>query len=205
MRSFFGTRAFARALTLNFGVVLGLVCGATFLAGDAQSRPEHVYAVAAQTGYAKAAAQPQPAPIASPAAPVARVAIAPTRPLNASPRALDCLAAAVYYEARGESAAGRAAVAQVVLNRRRRRDYPNSVCAVVYQGARRGDCQFSFACNGAMREPLERYAWRDARRIAARALAGYVMSAIGKATCFHAADGEAPAGAIRLGGHVFFS
>jgi len=32
---------------------------------------------------------------------------------------VDCLAVAVYFEARGESAAGQAAVAQVVLNRLR--------------------------------------------------------------------------------------
>src|SRR3546814_1037743 len=49
-------------------------------------------------------------------------------------RALDCLAEAVYYEARSESEEGQRAVAQVVLNRVRHPAYPGSVCGVVYQG-----------------------------------------------------------------------
>ncbi|HEY5289552.1 MAG TPA: cell wall hydrolase, partial [Caulobacteraceae bacterium] len=177
------------------------------LAGDVQSRPEKVYAVAAQTGYAQAAAAPSAAAITS--ATTLHVAVKPkalTESRAAStPGALDCLAAAVYYEARGESIAGRAAVAQVVLNRTRRAGYPRSVCAVVFQGAKRGECQFSFVCNGAMHGRREQYAWLDAHRVAERALGGYVMTLVGNATSFHAADGRAPRGAVRLGGHVFFT
>jgi spore germination cell wall hydrolase CwlJ-like protein len=125
---------------------------------------------------------------------------------DARPRALDCLAAAVYYEARGENPAGRAAVAQVVLNRTRRPGYPKSVCAVVYQGSARKACQFSFACNGAMTGRREDAAWLDARRIAARALRGYVFAAVGRATCFHAVHARAAVeGGLRLGGQVFYA
>ncbi|HZZ88499.1 MAG TPA: cell wall hydrolase, partial [Caulobacteraceae bacterium] len=60
---------------------------------------------------------------------------------------LQCLTAAVYYEARGESREGQAAVAQVVLNRVRSPAFPKTVCGVVYQGAAQHSCQFSFACN----------------------------------------------------------
>jgi hypothetical protein len=101
-------------------------------------------------------------------------------------RDLDCLAQAVYFEARGESPAGQAAVAQVVLNRVRKAGFPKSVCGVVFQGSARGvGCQFSFACDGSMNRGRETGAWSDARRIAARALAGAVMTAVGDATHFH--------------------
>jgi spore germination cell wall hydrolase CwlJ-like protein len=122
--------------------------------------------------------------------------------------AVDCLAAAVYYEARGESPAGQAAVAQVVLNRQRKPGFPKSVCGVIYQGAQGHGCQFSFVCSGAMSRPREPSAWDRARNVAVRALAGYVMSAIGQATSFHAARlGSAPdrhmSRVTQVGGHVF--
>ena len=60
-----------------------------------------------------------------------------------------CLATAVYFEARGESLRGQAAVAQVVLNRVRNPAYPSTICGVVYQNdSWRNRCQFSFACDG---------------------------------------------------------
>ena len=49
-------------------------------------------------------------------------------------RSLQCLAEAVYYEARSESWDGQRAVAQVVLNRVRHPAYPGSVCGVVFKG-----------------------------------------------------------------------
>jgi spore germination cell wall hydrolase CwlJ-like protein len=159
------------------------------------------FARAAQTGYA-AAQSAAPAPAAP------RQIVAAVRPSAPSPRDRDCLAAAVYYEARGESAAGQAAVAQVVLNRMSRPTYPKSVCGVVYQGLASGECQFSFACNGAMHGRREPLAWVKAREVATRALAGYVMAAIGKATCFHATHMAQVAradGGVRLGGHVFYT
>ena len=149
-------------------------------------------------------------PVAQIQAPVS--APVPPSPAPAAPSAqsLDCLAAAVYYEARGEPLAGQAAVAQVVLNRAHRPSFPKSVCGVVYQGAGEGGwghgCQFSFACNGAMRRPREWAAWTRARDVAARALDGYVMAAIGQATSFHAARlGGGEGHVVRVGGHVFFA
>jgi N-acetylmuramoyl-L-alanine amidase len=46
---------------------------------------------------------------------------------------LACLARNIYFEARGEPVAGQYAVAEVTMNRRASRRYPNTVCAVVYQ------------------------------------------------------------------------
>ena len=103
-----------------------------------------------------------------------------------SARDLECLTQAVYYEARGESARGQAAVAQVVLNRVRHPAFPKTVCAVVFQGASTGrGCQFSFACDGSMHDRREPEAWRKAETIAARAMSGAMVAEVGKATHFH--------------------
>ncbi len=127
-----------------------------------------------------------------------------------SARDLDCLAQAVYYEARGEGVAGMRAVAQVVLNRARHPAFPKSVCGVVYQGAaRRVGCQFSFVCDGSMRRGKEPGAWRRAREIASNAMGGFVMAEVGNATHFHT-TGVSPSWRNRLlrvvqvGTHVFY-
>jgi hypothetical protein len=159
-----------------------------------------VHLVSATTTVPSSLPNDQTAPTPAP------VAQAWTRPARGGD--LDCLSKAVYYEARGESSAGQAAVAQVVLNRAHNPGYPKSVCGVVYQPASDGGCQFSFVCDGAMARPLEPMAWRRARMVAARALKGYVMTAVGRALNFHAADASAYAAAgtpvARLGNHVFF-
>ena len=127
-----------------------------------------------------------------------------------SSRDLDCLADAVYYEARGETSAGQAAVAQVVLNRVRHPAFPKSVCGVVFQGARTGDtCQFSFACDGSMRRPREPGAWSRAQEVAAHALAGFVMPSVGNATHFHVVGIDPGWGphllrVAQIGLHVFY-
>ncbi|MGH7019381.1 MAG: cell wall hydrolase [Brevundimonas sp.] len=101
-------------------------------------------------------------------------------------RDLDCLTKAAYYEARGEGVDGMKAVAQVVLNRARHPAFPNTVCAVVFQGSNRSTgCQFSFTCNGAMRGAVNRAAWNRARDVASKALSGQVYAAVGNATHFH--------------------
>ncbi len=142
--------------------------------------------------------------------------VAPARPLRMvsdgpleGARELDCLSQAVYYEARGESSDGQAAVAQVVLNRVRHPAFPKSVCSVVYQGAQTRTCQFSFACDGSTRHTREGSAWRRAQIVASRALAGFVMADVGNATHFHVArlGGVWGAGMLRVaqvGAHVFY-
>ena len=102
-----------------------------------------------------------------------------------SGRDVDCLTAAIYYEARGEPDAGQAAVAQVVLNRVRNPAFPKSVCGVVYQGVGSRTCQFTFACDGSMNRRTESAAWDHARDVAQRALGGYVMPQVGHAVSYH--------------------
>ena len=122
---------------------------------------------------------------------------------------LECLSEAVYYEARGESPRGQAAVAQVVMNRVRHPAYPKSVCGVVFQGARARGCQFSFACDGSMRHRRESLAWVRARRTASQVLAGAVLANIGAATHFHT-TAVSPAWApqmlrvAQVGVHIFY-
>jgi len=123
-------------------------------------------------------------------------------------RDLDCLTDAVYYEARGETKRGQQAVATVVLNRVKNPSFPKTVCGVVFQRAA-GTCQFSFACDGSMRRGREADAWQDARRIAARALSGYVLRDIGSATHFHTIDvapqwGPRMLRVAQVGLHVFY-
>jgi len=122
---------------------------------------------------------------------------------------LNCLTAAVYYEARGESREGQAAVAQVVLNRVRNPAFPKTVCGVVYQGTGGHSCQFSFACDGQTGARHEAGAWDRARDVAGRALGGYVMSTVGGATHFHVASlGAIWNGSMvkvaQVGQHVFY-
>ena len=101
-------------------------------------------------------------------------------------RALECLTAAVYYEAAVESTDGQRAVAQVVLNRVRHPAYPRTVCGVVFQGQERATgCQFTFTCDGALRRTPSAAGWARARRVAEEALAGHVYKPVGWATHYH--------------------
>jgi spore germination cell wall hydrolase CwlJ-like protein len=128
------------------------------------------------------------------AVPIANLANPPALPFTLAgasdasrARSLDCLTAAIYYEAAREPTDGQRAVAQVVLNRVRHPAYPNSVCGVVFEGAHRvTGCQFSFTCDGSLRRaPMADY-WERARQVAQAALAGYVYAPVGWATHYHA-------------------
>lgn len=88
-----------------------------------------------------------------------QVAVRPAR----LTRQVECLAENIYHEARGEPTEGRYAVAWVTMNRVDSREFPNSVCGVVYQSVR-GVAQFSWTAQGM---PGPRGAdWTEAKRIA---------------------------------------
>jgi spore germination cell wall hydrolase CwlJ-like protein len=122
-----------------------------------------------------------------------------------------CLAEAIYFEARGESEQGQAAVAQVVLNRLSSGLYPASICGVVYQNRHRfRACQFSFACEGRALRINDTASWRIAVRIAAEVTAGKIyVDDVGGSTHYHA-DHVQPRWARRLekmdviGHHIFY-
>jgi spore germination cell wall hydrolase CwlJ-like protein len=162
-----------------------LYVGGEPAAGSANAAPAR-----GVTGTIALPALPVPAAVAAAiAADVGKVAAPAFSTAAASPldraRALECLTAAIYYEAASEPDAGQAAVAQVVLNRARHPAFPPTVCGVVYQGSERRGCQFSFACDGAMARTPSRTGWARAARAAGAALAGYVYAPVGLATHYH--------------------
>jgi spore germination cell wall hydrolase CwlJ-like protein len=93
---------------------------------------------------------------------------------------LRCLTTALYFEARGESVAGQAAVAEVILNRAESPLYPGTVCGVVTQG-----CQFSYVCDGRADVMTDPAARSVATRIAAAMLGGAPRLLTQGATHFH--------------------
>jgi hypothetical protein len=122
-----------------------------------------------------------------------------------------CLATAIYFEARGEPTRGQAAVAKVILTRAATPGFPDSVCGVVYQNAkRRNACQFSFACDGKADRVVERKAWATAQRIAREVSKGWwTLADVSDATHYHA-DYVKPRWASKMrrlasiGRHVFY-
>lgn len=129
---------------------------------------------------------------------------------NVSPEQRDCLARAIYHEARGEPRDGQIAVAQVVLNRAASGLWPASICGVIRQGTKRGSkCQFSFACKP-QGKPVAGQGWEDAVTLADEMLAGRVwLPELGTADHFHRRDLK-PVWRIKLtplktiGQHVFY-
>jgi spore germination cell wall hydrolase CwlJ-like protein len=122
--------------------------------------------------------------IAGPISPARKFVYAGTR--DDRERAVTCLASAAWYEA-GDDKTGEQAVAQVVLNRARHPAFPKTICGVVFEGSsRKTGCQFTFTCNGSLRREPSADAWRRAREIASRALAGHVFKKVGNATHYHA-------------------
>ena len=122
-----------------------------------------------------------------------------------------CLASGIYFEARGESVKGQAAVAQVILNRVRNPSYPKTICGVVYQNKDwRNRCQFSFACDNIKDRINSERHWKMAREVAMATSAGKIwLNEVGSATHYHAvyvrpAWGKSMKKVGRIGLHVFY-
>ena len=128
-----------------------------------------------------------------------------------SARARKCLAEGIYFEARGESKKGQAAVAQVIVNRVKNPVFPNTICGVVYHNKhRRNACQFSFACDGIRDRIRSRKSWRVAKSIANDIIEGREwLPEIGSSSHYHATYVR-PRWArkmkrmTRIGKHIFF-
>lgn len=150
---------------------------------------------------------PSPAPLAY----VAVAALPP--PAVTREEQSECLAEALYYEARGEGTEGEKAVAEVVLQRTREHNYPRTICGVVYEGAQPDNrvCQFSFACDGTLRQPKDRTTWERARKLAEAIVSGAVKLAgqTRHAIAYHSigvqpAWAEAMVQTVQIGNHVFY-
>jgi len=123
---------------------------------------------------------------------------------------LECLALAVYWEARSETQESQEAVAHVVLNRAASDDFPGTLCGVVHQGGeRRNKCQFSFWCDGRSDTPTDQEAWEKAQRVAFEAYYGLSRDPTGGALYYHTHDvspdwSKTFAMVATVGGHVFY-
>ena len=119
----------------------------------------------------------------------------------------NCIAIAVYHEARGESLEGQLAVAKVIMNRAASGKYPTSWCGVVKQ-----PWQFSFVNprSGNMPSVDQTSAsWRKALGVTRLAVANAVQSVPTDCLWYHA-DYVAPSWGRRLtrvekiGAHIFY-
>lgn len=113
-----------------------------------------------------------------------------------------CMAAAVYWEAKGEPLAGQLAVAEVIRNRVESGRWADSVCGVVKQPR-----QFSFVRGGRWADPREREAWKTASAIALIAMSESWREVADGATSFHAVyvkPGWSGARVAVIGNHVFY-
>lgn len=118
---------------------------------------------------------------------------------------LNCVAVAIYHEARGEPFPGQLAVAEVIMNRARSGRYPSTLCGVVKQ-----PWQFSFVRGG--RFPAVNTAspaWSYAQSIA-RIAANRLADALPEDVLWYHADYVAPTWGRRLsrvekiGAHIFY-
>jgi len=146
----------------------------------------------------------QPAPEAA-AAPLSLAALVEAHSSSA-PRSAEeeCLAGAVYFEAKGEPLKGQLSVAEVILNRAGSGRFPKSACGVVKQPG-----QFSFVRGGRF-PPIARasVAWRKAVAIARVARDDLADGPAPRALFFHAKR-VAPGwrGLTRIaavGNHIFY-
>jgi N-acetylmuramoyl-L-alanine amidase len=117
----------------------------------------------------------------------------------------NCLATAVYFEARGESVEGQLAVARVVMNRAASGKYPPDWCSVVKQ-----PWQFSFVRNGQF--PVidtASAAWGRAQGVARLAMANVIPSIDQDVLWYHATYVDPSWGhrlnmVEKIGAHLFY-
>ncbi|WP_246727677.1 cell wall hydrolase [Chelativorans sp. Marseille-P2723] len=135
----------------------------------------------------------------------------PLPPHVFSDKEQQCLAAGIYFEARGEPVRGQAAVAQVILNRVRNPAYPDTICGVVYQNENwRNRCQFSFACDGIRDRVRSPEHFRTAKEVGFAVTAGKIwLEEVGTATHYHATYvqprwARAMERKKKIGQHIFY-
>ena len=129
--------------------------------------------------------------------------VAKLRGTEPGSRELECLAGAIYFEAKSESLAGQLAVGHVIANRASSGRFPSSYCGVVYQRS-----QFSFVRGRSMPHiPRASRDWQEAVAIAKIVDQELHPSPVGKALFFHATRVSPRWRLTRvatLGNHVFY-
>jgi spore germination cell wall hydrolase CwlJ-like protein len=127
-------------------------------------------------------------------------------------RQLACMTENIYWEAAGEPAEGKIAVAQIVMNRVQSRDFPNDPCAVIYQKDifySRVVCQFSWFCMpGFTDRKINQAMWRESQLAAKKVmLEGFRLPSLDGALYYHA-DYVNPRWRLdrvtQIGRHIFY-
>lgn len=105
-------------------------------------------------------------------------------------RQLSCLAINIYKEAGYEPFEGKVAVAQVTMNRVKSSDFPDDVCAVVYQKTTgvKVVCQFSWYCDRVHKNrPVNPEAYTESYAVAKKVLLeGFKLDILKDALYYHA-------------------
>jgi spore germination cell wall hydrolase CwlJ-like protein len=120
-----------------------------------------------------------------------------------------CLALAVYWEAKNEGREDMEAVGWVVLNREAHDEFPDSICAVVRDGGETPPCQFSWWCDGKSDRPTEADNWSEAQAVASDLIEDPGSDPTGGALFFHSTAIDMPwriprTRTAQIGGHVYY-
>jgi spore germination cell wall hydrolase CwlJ-like protein len=106
---------------------------------------------------------------------------------------VDCLAEALYFEARSESFIAQLAVGNVIYNRVKSSKFPNTFCDVVRQSNKtkkgkliKNKCQFSYYCDGKKETIYDVEAYKKAVSISHLVMEGVVIEHIRDALYYHA-------------------
>lgn len=122
---------------------------------------------------------------------------------------LNCLTRNIYYEAGHEPFEGKVAVAQVTINRSESGKFPSDICKVVYQKDNAlGMCQFSWYCNGDVRKPTNKAAYKESEIVARQVLLEqFRLPSLTHALYFHGKQinpGWKREKVATIGNHIFY-
>lgn len=128
-----------------------------------------------------------------------------------------CLVEAIYFEGRSESLLAQLAIANVILERVKLINFPNTVCEVVKQGRYykghpvRHKCAFSYWCDGKSEKMYNNKAKQNAIKVAAMAASGVLVDQTLYATHYHAtyvnpywASDKNFKRIAQIGAHIFY-
>ena len=126
-----------------------------------------------------------------------------------SKRELECMALNLYWEARGEGREGMLAVGWVVLNRVDSHHFPDTVCAVVFEGGERPPCQFSWWCDGRSDRPRDGISWQASLAVAEQLLSDPPPDLTDSSLFYHATSISYPwkrerERTAQVGSHIFY-
>lgn len=129
-----------------------------------------------------------------------------------------CLALNIYHEARSDGDLGQQAVGFVTMNRVEHRNYPETICDVVFQAHvnEHGNpiinkCQFSWYCDGKSDKPKDEKRMHTAKLVAEHVMQQYgkIPDVTGGAIMYHAHYSNpywniAYKRTVRIDSHIFY-